>query len=588
MAARNYFIISKGFRNYFTFSILFAVAEQMCATIDMILLSHFVGPDAFAALSLVTPVENLAIGILMLLTGGAGIIASRLIGDQEFTRAHKVLTVAVVSATITTLVASILCLSSIDSIVKLLCPDQSLATYVTDYLKIYFAGLTPIALFYCTTLILDIDGKPDKALFTMLAACVLDLLLDVLLMGPGKMGVRGLGLATIASYLLPLCFLLPYLRSSKVSFKFEWADEDKWKLLLQNLKFGIPYSLPFAVTCLIIFIVNSLFLKTLGLDVLYFWSTGYQIVSIAMVAVTCIGGTILVTMGSMLAGCHDMDGFKILTRKCINASALLVGMLVIPVLLFPQLALDVFGGSSIESSRDPFLWMDSVVIFIIPFAICCIKVYISQALNRSFSSVMSLLTLLGMSVLALFILAWKDPEKMYLALPAAGALFLLADFIICRLITRKRTELSRYLLIPQQDNMESSHISSPYNTEGLYKALEEISAFLESCELPPALCSGINLCCEELMLSVVEHNASKGDGYFFDILILNDEEDVKVTVKDAGFPFNPVRKYTNTAVDAMEAGEDMDLSLRLLNTMCKELTYNYMYGQNTIYMSFAK
>ena len=34
--------------------------------------------------------------------------------------------------------------------------------------------------------------------------------------------------------------------------------------------------------------------------------------------------------------------------------------------------------------------------------------------------------------------------------------------------------------------------------------------------------------------------------------------------------------------------EDETLSLRLVNVLCKDLTYNYMYGQNAIFMNFSK
>lgn len=588
MATRNSFIISRGFRNYFIFSILFSVAEQLCATVDMILVGNFVGPDAFAALNLVIPVENLATGFLMLFTGGAGIIASRLIGDQDFNRAYKALTASTILSTAVAAAASIICLASLDPIVRVLCSDPSLTQYLTDYLKVYFTGLVPICLFFQTTLILNIDGKPQFSLVTMLAACVLDLLLDLLLMGYLGMGVKGLGIATIASYILPLVILIPYI-NHKCSFRYIWAGEDTTELLSQNIKFGIPYCLPYAVSCLITFIANTLILNNLGNEILYVWSTGYQVFSIVIMAMSCIGGTILVIMGSMLVGCHDMDGLKILTKKCMTVTALVVGGLVLIVLVFPHFILSIFGDKEVESVENADTWIRCIAISCIPYAVCCIKVYLSQALDRSFSSVLSLMVLLTLDIAALCIFVWADPARMYLALPLAGATFIIADFIICRIITLRRKDLSRYLLIPHQDDVKSKYISIPYNQAGMDNAIRELSSFLESCEMSPVLCSGVNLCCEEIMLSIIQNNAeNKGEGYFFDISVLDDENEVKVTVKDAGFPFNPVRKYTKSAAEAFESGEDPDLSLRIVNQMCKELTYNYMYGQNTIYMSFVK
>ena len=42
MEIRQSFIISKGFRNYFLYSLLFTIIEQVCIVVDMILVGNFV------------------------------------------------------------------------------------------------------------------------------------------------------------------------------------------------------------------------------------------------------------------------------------------------------------------------------------------------------------------------------------------------------------------------------------------------------------------------------------------------------------------------------------------------------------------
>ena len=90
------FIISRGFKNYFLYSLLFTIIEQLCIVVDMILVGNFVNTDAFSALNLVGPVESRVIGLIMLLTGGAGIIASRRIGNQDFEGAFGSLSTAAI------------------------------------------------------------------------------------------------------------------------------------------------------------------------------------------------------------------------------------------------------------------------------------------------------------------------------------------------------------------------------------------------------------------------------------------------------------------------------------------------------------
>lgn len=369
MAERNTYIISKGFRNYFLFTILFMVAEQTCTTIDMIMVGNMVNADAFSALDLVIPLETVSTGIFMLMTGGAGILASRLIGDQSFRKANQILTVSAVSVCLTAAVFSAAVLAGLDRITSALCPDMSLRPYLKEYLPIYMAGLPAMAFYTIVNLIVNIDGKPQIALYAVLAGCVGDIVLNLVFMLGMDMGVAGLALSTVISYLIPLSILLPFIGSKKCSFKFTWPESGIMKMLKENTKAGFPYSLPYMIMCLITLLINSLVLKKLGSDALYVWSAGYQILSIIIVIMDCVGGTILVTMGSMLAGCQDVSGLKILIRNCSIITISMVGIIIIPVLLFPIGAASIFGFNLNGSDLPIAKWISCIALFGIPYCI---------------------------------------------------------------------------------------------------------------------------------------------------------------------------------------------------------------------------
>ena len=589
MASRNSFIISKGFKNYFLFSMLFTVMEQLCIVVDMILVGNFVNANAFSALNLVVPIESLVIGVVMLLTGGAGVIASRQIGDQDFDGAYRTLSVSVLSTVAVMALMSVAGLFTIDSTVSILCPEPALERYLKEYLRIYYVSLIPLALYNVMILILNVDGKPDVVLWTVVSACILDILLDVVFMKQLKMGVTGTALAGAASYTVPLLFMIPYAGSRKCSFRFS-VSGDAGKIFVDNAKAGLPYSSPYIAICLITFLVNTLVLVRLGSYAMYIWGAGYQILSLMIVAMDCIGGTILVIMGSMLVGCHDMDGFSILTKWCIRMSAYVVGAMLLVVMIFPAATLSLFGYDIPEDSSAALTRIRCIVFLGIPYALCCIKIYVSQALGRPLLSTVPLVIFFVLSVGGLFAWSFVEEQTMFLSFVASGVLFIVLDWMACKLLSRHLGNVSDYLLIPAQDSVRSRCLSVPYSRDGLNAALNDLSIFLEECEIPMALTMNVNLCCEELMLSIVEKNENRnlGDDWFFDVFVLDGDEDVKVTIKDAGDPFNPVRNYRDSAADAIASGEDAELSLRLVNRLCKDLSYNYMYGQNTIYMSFPK
>lgn len=588
MNERNPFIVKRGFRNFFSATIILALVEQVCQILDMILAGHFVSADAFSALELVIPYESLITAGLMLLIGGAGVIASQFIGEQEFDRSNKALSNTLILSLVATSTVALISLIFLNPLIRFLCADPELAGYIKEYMIIYIPTLPLIAAYTALSEIINVDGKPEVATFAVILSCVADILLDIILMGMYDLGVTGIAIATLFSYVISVLVFAIYLLSKRCSFKFIFRIREIFADLKYILKSGVPYSMPFLLTSVFCLIFNWAALHALGQEGVYAWGVGYQIMSIGIMLIDSICGTILVTMGSMLHGCGDNDGLGILAERCLIFCAISVAAVIIPVLLFPGAIASLFGEDSsdiLHASRCPIMLS---VTFLIPYTLCCLKVYLAQALSRSRLSSIPMLILFPLTYFFILIFAFFIPEHLFLSLPAAGIVYLSLDYINSSLVRKKHPDWVRFFLIPPSENIRSMYISIPYTKDGLNNSLRQLEAFLDEISLPPSLSYGINICSEELLMNIVEHNGHGREDYFFDFSVMEDKDCVKVVVKDAGRPFNPVRNFKKTAAEAYLDGENMHLSLQILNSMCKELSYNYMYGQNTIYMSFPK
>lgn len=588
MNERNQFIVNRGFRNFFSATIILALAEQICQTLDMILAGKFVSADAFAALELVLPYETFITALLLLIIGGSGVVASQLIGEQEFERSNRVLSNALTVSVIFT--ATIIGLSFLffDQLVNFLCSDPELASYIREYMVIFIPTLLLIAGYTAFSEIINIDGKPEVVTFAVVIACVVDIILDIILMGLLDFGVKGMAIATFFSYLIPLVIFIPSISFKNCSFRFTFNIKSIFDEHKSILRAGIPYSMPYILTSLFCMILNWAALYAQGTEGVYAWGVGYQIMAIGIMLVDSICGTILVTMGSMLHGCGDNDGLEILAKKCSLAVGISVTAVLIPTILFPGAAATLFGEDSpevVKASRLPIILSAT---FLLPYSLCCIKVYLSQALSREKLSSIPLLILYPLTFLFIIAFAFFLPDKLFFSLPAAGLLYYTLDKINSHLVLKKHPDWSRFFLIPASNDVRSMYISIQYTQESLTDALRKLEAFLEECSLPASLSYGINICSEEVLMNIVKHNGLGREEFFFDFSVMEDDDCVKVVIKDAGRPFNPVRKFEKTAAEAYLNGENMHLSLQILNIMCKELSYNYMYGQNTIFMSFPK
>lgn len=569
--------------------LIFMVGEQVCLSANMIFVGQMVSPQAFAALDLAIPVEGLISALMLLLISGASLPASRHIGNQDFKSAARAITVAAISAVGVSILVSALALLNIDSVVSFLSSDAELSYYLKDYLFVYFLQFLPMSLASIFILIAEIYGRPDIASKATIVSCVLDVALDVILLKFTDLGAAAVAWADLVGYLIQIVLILFFLYQEKSIFRFqlpkskrEWASLGK-----ENIQSGVSYCIPNLNLAFISLVANYLVLNKLGTEALFVWGVAYQVLTIVFMFLDCIGGTVLVTMGSMLVGFGEMDGLKVLVKKCLLATLLTVGPVVALVVAFPELAFALFGENSLENPLLSNKWLRIIVLFSIPYSVCVIKAYLTQTLERRAMSSALFLGFVTLTIGSFALLALFKPEFMFLGLTVAGFAFVFLDLGASIPVRMRHPECRGYFLIPDNKGSEAFYESVPYTYEGLDAALLDITKYLNGTTVPEALRGSINLCCEELAMSLVKKNIDKGDGYFFDISIVEEDENVKVSIKDAGKPFNPVRSFD--APDGSDMNlEDETLSLRLVNVLCKDLTYNYMYGQNAIFMNFSK
>lgn len=569
--------------------LIFMVGEQVCLSANMIFVGQMVSPQAFAALDLAIPVEGLISALMLLLISGASLPASRHIGNQDFKSAARAITIAAISAVGASILISSLALLNIDSVVSFLSSDAELSYYLKDYLFVYFIQFLPMSLASVFILIAEIYGRPDIASKATIVSCVIDVVLDVILLKFTDLGTAAVAWADLAGYLIQIGLIILFLYQEKSIFRFQLPKgKREWVALgKENIQSGVSYCIPNLNLAFISLVANYLVLNKLGTEALFVWGVAYQVLTIVFMFLDCIGGTVLVTMGSMLVGFGEMDGLKVLVKKCLLATLLTVGPVVALVVAFPELAFALFGENSLENPLLSNKWLRIIVLFSIPYSVCVIKAYLTQTLERRAMSSALFLGFVTLTIGSFALLALFKPEFMFLGLTVAGFAFVFLDLGASIPVRMRHPECRGYFLIPDNKGSEAFYESVPYTYEGLDAALLDITKYLNGTTVPEALMGSINLCCEELAMSLVKKNIDKGDGYFFDISIVEEDENVKVSIKDAGKPFNPVRSFD--APDGSDMNlEDETLSLRLVNVLCKDLTYNYMYGQNAIFMNFSK
>ncbi|MBQ6746065.1 MAG: ATP-binding protein [Bacteroidaceae bacterium] len=142
----------------------------------------------------------------------------------------------------------------------------------------------------------------------------------------------------------------------------------------------------------------------------------------------------------------------------------------------------------------------------------------------------------------------------------------------------RRPEIAALTLIPNKTEGQAMNISVRLTHDDVGQTLQEIASFLKSCEVAQSTAYYVQLCCEELLYNIVNYAVKKHpEKHFIDIHIRSTEPMVTVLLKDDGRPFNPTLLETQNGIE--------HLGLRLVNGVCSQIKYNYMYDQNMVYIT---
>ena len=224
------------------------IAQQLYNTADSIIVGHYVGDNALAAVGSAMPILNLLLALFVGISTGAGIVVSQRYGAKD----RKGLTEAIGNCLTLSAIASVVIMVVGPMVsmpmLKMLGTPDSIIQWCADYLNIYFLGI--VGFFYYNMLCGILRGLGDSlsALGFLLIAAALNVVLDIYFVGSLNMGVAGVSLATVISQAISAIFC--YFKLAKMTEHFDLSFKTL-KLIPsvagQIMKIGIPSGITMAI-----------------------------------------------------------------------------------------------------------------------------------------------------------------------------------------------------------------------------------------------------------------------------------------------------------------------------------------------------
>jgi len=580
---RNSFIVSKALRTFVTAAVLTAAASQLAHTADSMIVGHVVGQDAVSAINLVLPLVEILNCMGFLICFGANAICAQAIGSNDMDKVARTFTATILTVMTLGLTVSLGISVFSREIVEAMSEEPRLNDMAYDYIHHYAMGGWLQMLSYGLCLFVATDGRPRMVTIAVVAGAVVNGLVDVLTISVLGMGVEGAALGSLSMFTVNILILVGYLRKPSSSYRLKWPGKSVAGIFSANVKEGAPITISNTLMAVTIMMINDIVLENLGSEGLFIWSVCLQMLLLSYVF---IDGVIesMFAIGGVLMGERDLKGLEILVKQALTFIAALVAIVIV-LMYVPGLIGSLFGvasGSEIATELNRVLRIFALML--IPFAVTQILLSTYQILGHDKTSVVTATAQTAMLVVGVWLVAHIGGIELWWGF-AAGCLLVLL-FQIGYTTARSQMHhvpISPITMIPQEAEGFAFDRSVKYNMEDVHVTLADIDQFLKDCKVSAASAFDINVCCEELMNNIVQHSKGRVTTQSFDVHLSVNDEGVYVTLKDAGKPFDPI-KVGRTAGEYADNQDNDHMGLRLVTSIIPDITYKYMYGQNTIFI----
>jgi len=337
----------------FAFPLLLAnILQSFYNVVDMLVVGQIVGDIGLAAINnaskLCYIINSICIGMTM---GGAVLIAQYKGANDKKGQAETFQTLAILSF-VSALLVTVIGLTFYQPLFRVLNVPADAYQDACDYMKIICWGTIFVFGYNAVCSVLKGLGDSKSPLYFVGIATIINIVLDILLVGPFGMGTAGAAYATITAQGSSFVISIFYLRKHKVFFSANAHKKFTFQMdkLISILKVGLPTAIQMVVVNTAYLLVTGM-LNQFGTSVSAASGVGLQINTFAGMPCWAIGQAVTAMVGQCIGAGEIKRARKVVKiGLLLNISVTLV--VVIGVQIFAEQLILLFGSTSAEVIND--------------------------------------------------------------------------------------------------------------------------------------------------------------------------------------------------------------------------------------------
>jgi len=235
------------------------IAQQLYNTADSVIVGHYVGDNALAAVGSASPILNLLLALFVGISTGAGIVVSQSFGARDREGLSRGIGNCITLTFVATVFIMVFGPMITRPMLELLDTPVSIIDWCTDYLNIFFWGVAGFFFYNMLSGILRGLGDSISALGFLLLAAALNVILDLVFVAKFGMGVPGVALATVISQGISAVFCFIKLMRMGEHFDLNRSTVRLEKdMAMRIIRIGVPSGITQAIMSMSMMVVQSL------------------------------------------------------------------------------------------------------------------------------------------------------------------------------------------------------------------------------------------------------------------------------------------------------------------------------------------
>lgn len=271
--------------------------QQLYNTVDSYVVGNYVDTSALAAVGSSVSIINMLVGIFTGLSAGAGVVISRYFGGRRKEEMSAAVHCALALTLVLSAVFTVVGVAFTEILLKAIGVPEDVLPHATLYLKIYFGGIVFSLIYNIGAGILRAVGDSRNPLIYLVAACVVNIVLDFAFVCGLGWGIAGVGIATVIAQAVSSVMVMYQLTHTNEDYQVRWREIRFHRGILHQITgIGFPTAFQQSITSFSNVIVQS-YINSFGTAAIAGYSTANRVEGFFFLILQSFSMTVITFVG---------------------------------------------------------------------------------------------------------------------------------------------------------------------------------------------------------------------------------------------------------------------------------------------------